>query len=176
METGDHGQVVAVCLSPTGGVPKYPQESIVIGSQGVEGDYHAGPINRHKKTGPPEPNSRQITLVAREVLQELSTQFGIELKPGDLSENILVAGLGDLSRLQKGDRLQVGTDIILEVRGQNRPCDLIRVYHPALVEEITGRRGVAAVVVNPGIAQPGNPCWFVASSSESVQEKEGQRE
>ncbi len=167
METGDHGRVVAVCISPTGGVPKYPQESIVIGSQGVEGDHHAGPINRHKKTGDPEPNSRQVTLVAEDVLQEMNAQLGIELKPGDLAENLLVAGLGDLSQLQKGDRLRLGSDVVLEVTAQNRPCDVIRVYHPTLVEEITGRRGVAAVVVSGGTVQPGDACRAAADGTDS---------
>ena len=154
--TSEQGRVVAVCLSTTGGVPKYPRESRAIGSQGVEGDFHAGPINRHKKTGDPEPNWRQVTLVAQEVLEELNTGLGIELKPGDLAENILVAGLGDLSQLQKGDRLVVGSDVVLEVTAQNRPCDRIRVYHPTLVEEITGKRGVSAVVASAGIVRPGD--------------------
>ncbi len=158
MEAGDKGRVVAVCMSPRGGVPKHPQQSIVIGPQGVKGDYHSGPINRHKKTGEREPNRRQVTLVAQEVLQELNTRLGIEIKAGDLGENILVSGLGDLSQLGKGDRLLVGSDVVLKVTAQNRPCDTIRVYHSSLVEEITGRRGVAAVVVSTGIARPGDAC------------------
>ena len=100
MEVIAPGRVVAVCMSPNGGVPKYSQEAIVIGRQGVEGDYHSGPINRHKKTGPAEPNSRQITLVAHEVLEEMNVRLDTELKPGDLGENILVSGLGDLSHCQ----------------------------------------------------------------------------
>ena len=108
MNANVQSTVAAVCSSPSGGVPKYRQESIIMGSQGVEGDYHSGPVNRHKKTGPPEPDSRQVTLVAQEVLHELNLQFKTELKPGDLGENVLVTGLGDLSQLKKGDRLRLG--------------------------------------------------------------------
>ena len=65
MEATVQGNVEAVCLSSTGGVPKYSHRSIAIGNDGVEGDYHSGPTNRHKKSGPAEPNTRQITLVAK---------------------------------------------------------------------------------------------------------------
>jgi MOSC domain-containing protein YiiM len=168
MKAGDHGRVVAVCVSPIGGVPKHLRESIVVGLQGVEGDYHAGPINRHKKIGESEPNWRQVTLLAQEVLHELNTRLGIELKGGDLGENILVVGLGDLSQLQKGDRILLGSAVVLEVTAQNRPCDLIRVYHPRLVEEITGKRGVATVVVNPGIIRPDDACQIVIGAPQLV--------
>ena len=171
MQNGDDGRVIAVCLSPTGGVPKYVQESIVVGSQGVETDHHAGPINKHKKSGDPEPNWRQVSVLAEEVLQELNARLGIELKPGDLSENILVAGLGDLGGLQKGDRLLVGAEVVLEVTGQNRPCDLIRVYHPTLVEEITDIRGVSAVVESTGTVRPGDSCRAVASTPDAGQQE-----
>ncbi|MFQ5860562.1 MAG: MOSC domain-containing protein [Dehalococcoidia bacterium] len=156
--------MAAVCLSPTSGVPKHPQQRITVGPQGVEGDFHAGPFNRHNPKSPSEPNWRQVTLVAQEVLDELSAQLGIELKSGDLGENILVAGLGDLSQLQKGDRLLVSSDVVLEVTAQNRPCDTIRVYHPTLVEEITGMRGVTAVVVTPGTVRPGDGCRALRTS------------
>ena len=159
------GLVIAVCLSPTGGVPKHPQESVAIGPQGVEGDYHAGPVNRHKKKGDPEPNWRQVTLGAQEVLHTLNARLGIQLKPGDLGENILVSGLGDLSQLQQGDRLLLGPAVVLEVTKQNRPCDTIRVFHPTLVEEITGKRGVAAVVVSTGDLRPGDACQLQRGAS-----------
>ncbi|MBI4200093.1 MAG: hypothetical protein HY535_06450 [Chloroflexi bacterium] len=57
-------------------------------------------------------------------------------------------GLGALSQLRKGDRVGLGSEVVLEVTAQSRPCDTIRVYHPTLVEEITGKRGVTAVVVS----------------------------
>ncbi|MBI4338133.1 MAG: MOSC domain-containing protein [Chloroflexi bacterium] len=156
MEPQSGARVVAVCARPTGGVPKELRDLIVIKANGVEGDYHAGPVNRHKKKGDPEPNWRQVTLVAQEVLDSLNARLGIHLKAGDLGENILVAGLGDLSQLQKGERLHVGQEAVLEMTAQNRPCDTIRVYHPSLPEEIAGRRGVAAVVVQPGPVRPGD--------------------
>ncbi|MBI4198620.1 MAG: MOSC domain-containing protein [Chloroflexi bacterium] len=150
-------------MSPRGGVPKQPQGSILVGPQGVEDDYHSGPVNRHKKKGEPEPNTRQVTLLAQEVLDGLNARLAILLKPGGLGENILVTGLGDLSELKVGDRLRLGPAVILEVSAQNRPCDSIRVYHPALPEAIAGRRGVTAVVVAGGRLRPGDACRVLAT-------------
>ena len=169
MEAKAPGTVVAVSISSTGGVPKYPQESVTIGDLGVAGDYHSGPINRHRRDHrcrlrnqglhqKTEPNSRQITLVAQEVLEEVSTQLGIKLKPGDLGENILVSGLDDLRQLRKGDRLMLGTDVVVEITAQNNPCNVLSVYHPAMVKETTGKRGVTAIVVRTGSVRPGDAC------------------
>jgi MOSC domain-containing protein YiiM len=62
--------------------------------------------------------------------------------------------------------LTLGPEVILEVTAQNRPCDVIRVYHPTLVEEITGKRGVAAVVVSTGMVRPGDTCQVMEGSQE----------
>ncbi len=150
------GRVVAVCSSPQGGVPKYRRLIIEVGPEGVVGDYHAGPVNRHKKHGDPEPNTRQLTIVAQEVLDEVNEMLGIQLAPGFLGENLTVEGLGDLSDLEPGDRLLVGESVVLEVTAQNKPCSTVGVYHPHLVKALYGRRGVCAVVLRPGTVQPGD--------------------
>ncbi|HJO82751.1 MAG: MOSC domain-containing protein [SAR202 cluster bacterium] len=157
----DQGQVISISMSATGGIPKYVQDSIAVGAQGVEGDHHSGPINKHKKSGDPEPNHRQVTVVSNEVVQDLNTQLGIEIKPGDLAENVLVSGLGDLTQFEAGDRLQLGDEVVLEVTGHNRPCDLIRKYHADLTEEIAGKRGLATVVINTGTVRTGDACVTV---------------
>jgi MOSC domain-containing protein YiiM len=150
------GSVVVACSSRTTGVPKYPREAVEVGPEGIVDDYHAGPINKHKKWGEPEPNHRQITIVAQEVIQELNERLAIDLQPGDLAENFLVTGLGDLTDLQAGDRVRIGP-VLLEVTGQNRPCATIGVHHPLLVKSIQGRRGITAVVLVTGVARPGDP-------------------
>ena len=150
------GRVVAVCTSPRTGVPKPPQPVITVGAQGVEGDFHAGPINRHKKAGPPEPNRRQVSIIAREATDAVSAALGIRLRPGDLAENVLVEGLGDLSQLQPGDRLRLGERVVVEVTGQNKPCKTLAVHHPDIVAAFTGRRGVVAVVIATGEVRPGD--------------------
>ncbi|HAL49673.1 MAG: sulfurase [Chloroflexi bacterium] len=163
----DQGRVISISMSATGGIPKYTQESIAVGAEGVEGDHHAGPINKHKKTGDPEPNHRQVTVVSEEVVQDLNARLGIDIKPGDLAENVLVGGLGDLTQFEAGDRLELGGDVVLEVTGHNRPCDLIRKYHPDLVEEIAGKRGLATVVAATGTVRVGDACIAIKGESTS---------
>ncbi len=158
------GQVVAVCSSPASGVPKYPRLAVEVGPHGIVGDYHAGLHNRHKKTGEPEPNRRQLTIVAQEVLDEMNLLLDIQLKPGDLAENVLVWGLGDLSDLQPGDRLRLGP-VLVEVTAQNQPCKTVAVYHPLLVKHLYGRRGVTAVVLEPGTLRPGDPVTLLRATA-----------
>ena len=158
METIQVGSVVAVCLSPNGGVPKYEQPTIAIVQQGVQGDYHCGPTNLHKKSGQAEANTRQITLVAREVVEALNQTLDLKLTAGSLGENILVLGLGDLSQFRRGDCLRIGRDVVLEVTDQNKPCKVLNGYHPDLVSAVKGRRGLTATVVTGGSVLPGDSC------------------
>lgn len=166
------GRVVAVCASPAGGVPKYPQLQVEVGPHGVVGDYHAGAFNRHKKKGEPEPNRRQLTIVAQEVLDEVNLLLGIQLKPGDLAENVTVWGLGDLSDLQPGDRLRLGP-VLVEVTAQNQPCSTVAVYHPQLVKQLYGRRGVTAIVIEPGVLRPGDPVELVRAAAAASERRLG---
>ncbi|GBD11579.1 Putative metal-sulfur cluster biosynthesis proteins YuaD [bacterium HR23] len=153
------GRVLAVCLRPTGGIPKYPQPVIFLNGQGVEGDWHAGPINKHKKRGDPEPNWRQVSIVAQEVYSDLGEALGIRLEPGAFGENMLVEGLGDLSDLCPGDRLHLGDTAVVEVTKQNSPCATLEVHHPDIVRLVKGRRGVVGVVHRPGPVRPGDRVW-----------------
>ena len=103
MTNTNSGTIISVNVSSNGGVPKYPQKEVFIDRHGIAGDYHSGDINKHKKNGPSEPNSRPISIVSLEVLNEINTTLGIELKPGDLAENITTNNLGNLAELEEGD-------------------------------------------------------------------------
>lgn len=158
------GIVVAVCLRPDTGVPKHSQPYIQVGPQGVEGDFHAGTVNRHKKSGPPEPNHRQLTVVAKEALDSANERLGTALGPGSIGENLLVEGLGDLAGLRKDDVIVVGTEVALRVTGQNTPCATLSVHHKDIVKALMGIRGVTAVVVSTGVVRPGDSVIVHASS------------
>ena len=41
------GTVIACCAREQRGMPKYPRDEIDVGTYGVDGDYHAGPISTH---------------------------------------------------------------------------------------------------------------------------------
>ena len=155
-QTLEHGTVVAVCLRPESGVPKYPQPEIEVGTHGVEGDFHSGQINKHKKTGSPEPNTRHVTIVAQEALEAVNAHLQVELGPGSIGENIQVSGLGDLSNLKAGDLLELGANAVVQVTSQNAPCATLNVYHKEIIKSFLGRRGVTATVVKTGALRPGD--------------------
>ena len=78
-----NGEIVSVNVSSKGGVPKYPQSEVYIDNYGISGDYHSGKFNKHKKNQ--ESNTRPITIVAFEVLEEINNLLSINLKPGEFS-------------------------------------------------------------------------------------------
>ena len=155
-EDARQGVVVAVSLSPHTGIPKIPQNSVIVSEHGVIGDFHAGVTNKHKKSGPSEPNLRQLTIVAQEALDSVNEQLEIALGAGSIGENVLVAGLGDLSTLVVGDVLRLGEQVSLRVTSQNKPCGTLNVYHADIVKALLGIRGIAAVVDNVGVIKTGD--------------------
>ena len=75
------GTVAAVCLRKEKGIPKYPQSEVTIGEYGVEGDYHAGPM-RTRSDGQVVPNTRHVTLVAKEVFDDLNRELDTDIPAG----------------------------------------------------------------------------------------------
>ncbi len=120
------GTVVAVCLSPSGGVPKHPLDEIKIGNFGVDGDYHAREYRTSK--GKTEVSRRHVTVVAAEALKAVSEVIGVQIPNGGGGENILVRGLGDLGNIEPGQRLWFSSGVELEVTEQNNPCSNLQVY------------------------------------------------
>jgi len=149
------GTVIAVCMRKEKGVPKYPQSEVMIGEYGVEGDYHAGPM-RTRSNGEVEPNRRHITLVAKEVFDDLNRELGADIPAGGFGENLLVEGLGDLSDITEGALLSFSSGVELEVTGQNDPCKNLMVYHNQVPKRAYGRRGLLAIVRSTGRLTPGD--------------------
>jgi MOSC domain-containing protein YiiM len=160
------GTVLAVCLSPQGGIPKFPQPEVVVTPYGIEGDCHSGPLrmNRH---GEAVPNRRQVSVCAQEVYDDLGARLGVRVPPGGFGENILVQGLGDLSDLRPGDVLRFGGGVEVEVTAQNVPCANLSVYHPLVPKVVYGRRGIVGVVRAPGVLRPGEAVTVVRAGAEA---------
>ena len=158
------GKVLAVCISPKGGIPKYPQPHVVVGQWGLFGDYH----NREMRPSFSKPDTlkpnvdRHISLVAIEVLEELGEKYlGMLLKPGELSENITTKGLGDLSQITDGTRLSIGEQVILRVVEQNQPCKNVRAaYGLEFYKQVTGRRGILCAI-EKGVGATIHPGDFI---------------
>lgn len=149
------GRVVAVCSSSTPGLSKTPQKVIEIGPWGVEGDRHAGPRRRSRKTGRMKENDRTISIVAKEVLDDLNRRFSIAIPPGGFGENILVEKVGDLSDLGQGDQVLFDGGVVIEVTEQNEPCANLKVWNKMIPYETMGRRGIVGVVKKGGVLRAG---------------------
>ena len=143
------GKIIAVCISPRRGLPKYPQDEVVVGEKGFVGDaeYSGGR------------EFRQLTIVSKEVVDEVSEKLGISIVPGGLAENILVEGLGDLSSFRVGAYLRTG-GVVLKLTSHHDPCEKLNAFHNNnfIVKEIYGRRGVTAIIKSGAgcIIRPGD--------------------
>jgi MOSC domain-containing protein YiiM len=117
------GTVVAVCRSEKPGLPKPVVDEIkLIEDWGVEGDYHAGKLVRHRylaKKDPTQPNVRQVLLIDTQILSELK-QEGIDISSGMLGDNMTIEGLA-VMHIPIGARLEVG-GAALEVTEVRIPC------------------------------------------------------
>lgn len=109
---------------------------------GIEGDRHATSEGARKL--------RQVLLMDEETLEA----FG--LSHGQVRENITTSGIG-LSVLREGQRLSLGSTVVLEVTGPCVPCDRMDEVRPGLRRELEGRRGMLAFVVKDGVIGVGDP-------------------
>lgn len=72
---------------------------------GLVGDSHAGPARSGRW---------QISLLAWESIERLIQEHDLSAVAGSFAENLTTVGL-DTSRLQVGDRLKIGDQVVLEV-------------------------------------------------------------
>lgn len=159
------GKIVAVCTSPMDGVPKYPQEEVIVAEYGFKGDYHNRKMRpSFSKPGTLKPNiDRHLSILSKEAIDSVCAELNIQLEVGTLGENILTDGLGDLSDVRPDTRILIGSEVYLLVTGQNKPCKKVAGYHPHFNATIYSperqRRGLlAAVEFGVGcIVRPGDP-------------------
>ena len=110
--------------------------SASVAEDGIEGCAHA----RHGK--------RSVLFVAAEDLDAV----GVE--PGQVRENFTVRG-ADVMSWPVGQRLAVG-EAQFEVTMICDPCHLMNEIRPGLQEELVGRRGMLARVVETGAVAVGD--------------------
>lgn len=161
----DYGTVVNVCKKAEPGLPKLEVDVIqLIENYGVEGDYHAGKLVRHRylaKKDPTKPNLRQVLLADTSIYAEIAQQ-GIHLDPGMLGENITVAGITVMT-LPSWTQLEIG-EVLLEVTEVRNPCLQLNEIHPQLLKAVATKEngqvrrnaGMMARVLKGGKIQPGD--------------------
>lgn len=164
--SNQNGSVVAVCQKTGPGLPKLEVEALqLIENFGVDGDYHAGHLVRHRhlaKKDPTRPNQRQVLLVDTSILSELASQ-DIHLEPGMMGENIVVDGIAVMS-LAIGTQLKVG-ETLLEVTEVRNPCYQLNAMHPRLLKAVATKvegqvrrnAGMFARILIGGWVRPGDP-------------------
>lgn len=103
------GHVEAVCTSHKKGIVKKAQPEILCKQGwGIEGDAHAGDWHR------------QISLLAGESIDTVKETLPT-LKDGAFAENIITRGI-ELTALEIGDRLKVGSEVVLEITQIGKEC------------------------------------------------------
>ena len=89
------------------------------------------------------------------LLLDEATATAVELRPGDLQENITVRGL-DVNGLAAGQQVRVG-DALLEVTGPCTVCGELENIRGGLKQQLREGRGMLARVVESGTARIGDP-------------------
>lgn len=108
---------------------------------GIEGDVHTASDGPRK--------ARQVLLMDGETLEEFS------LAQGQVRENITTAGFSPGS-VATGQRLALGDAVVLEVTGDCAPCARMDEIRPGLKEQLEGRRGLLATVIQGGAMRVGD--------------------
>src|SRR2546427_2353968 len=113
-----------------------PTATLITGV-GIEGDKHAVAAS-----------DRQVLLADQEALDEV----GVE--PGTIKENLTVEGLHAMG-LPAGTRVRLGDSAVLEIMKVCEPCFRMDEIRMGLKDELVGRRGMVARVVNGGLSPSG---------------------
>ena len=126
------GTITNLYIARVKGTPSDPvQKATAISGLGLEGDRSAY-----------EGNTRQVLFVDKEILD------GFGLEPGQVKENITVTGL-NVAQVQPGQVFTIG-DVTLEAVGDCEPCGKMDAIRLGLKDQIQGKRGMLAKVINGG--------------------------
>ncbi|MEE9199441.1 MAG: MOSC domain-containing protein [Dehalococcoidia bacterium] len=139
----DRAAVDALHIAPAHFQEMRPLETVeIITDLGVEGDRYAAKRDANRV-------KRQVLLMDHESLDDL------DLTPGAVRENITTRGL-PLYSLGAGQRLQLGPQVVLEVTAPCEPCYRMDEIRPGLREQLKGRRGMLARVLQGGTISVGD--------------------
>jgi MOSC domain-containing protein YiiM len=158
------GRIVQLSLKPkegrARGLPKRAVSRLTITVEGVEGDYNRWRTEKAK--GDPD---QAILLLSEEVLADLRAE-GWPVQPGDLGENVLVAGL-PLNVLEPGTTIRLG-DVVLQVSKACDPCTILYTLPyvgtargAQFIRTMHGRRGWYARVLHGGTVGVDTPIEVV---------------
>ena len=137
--------VISINISK-GGIPKWPVSHARIGELGLEGDAH----NHEKHNSPVQ----AVCLQDMEKLEELQKE-GYPLYPGTTGENLTLLNC-HVNAVPLGTLLKFSSGVILEITKARKPCYVLDSINPKLKEDIVGRCGMYAKVIQEGTIQAGD--------------------
>jgi MOSC domain-containing protein YiiM len=133
------GTITNLHIARVKGTPSDPvQEATAISGLGLDGDRSAY-----------EGNSRQVLFVDKEILD------GAGLAPGQVKENITVTGM-NVAQVQPGQVFTIGNSVTLEAVGDCEACGKMDAIRMGLMDELQGKRGMLAKVINGGSIKIGD--------------------
>ncbi len=143
-----------------GGVPKLPVSSVMVHSNGAEGDrqrnlkFHGGP-------------DRALCIFSLERIMALQKE-GHPIYPGACGENLTIAGI-EWQAMQPGIRLRVGPTLEIEMVSFTEPCRFIADafidgrFSRILQERHPGWSRLYARVLKPGLITIGDSVCILGS-------------
>lgn len=135
------GTIRALLLAQERGTPmKRVTEALALEGRGFEGDRHG-----KRKPG----GKRQLLLL------DEASHVALRMGPGELKENVVVAGL-PLESLPPGQRLALGAEVVVELTEPCVPCSKLERIRPGLLKESWGQRGQLARVLRGGMVREGD--------------------
>jgi MOSC domain-containing protein YiiM len=143
------GKIYSINVSKSKGVLKTPvKKAKLVENHGVENDAHAGE------------EIKQVSFLSWESIQKQNecpkVKKGIgSLKPGDFAENITTEGI-KLSDLRIGDRIIIGSDVILEISRIGKECHRYCSIYYKTGDCIMPREGIFAKVIKGGVIKIGD--------------------
>jgi cyclic pyranopterin phosphate synthase len=137
------GRIKAISVSKERGTQKInvPRAELKAGF-GIIGDAHSGDWHR------------QVSLLGLESIDKMVAK-GAKVAPGNFAENITTEGI-DLSALEIGSKLRLGTDVELEITQSGKKCHSRCEIFEQIGDCIMPREGVFARVVKTGSINVGD--------------------
>ncbi|MER9866072.1 molybdenum cofactor sulfurase [Mesorhizobium sp. M0136] len=122
-------RVAALYLAPFDHFETRAVDTLQLGFDGIDGDFHVGTTRRSGGREPWYPrgtemrNERQLSSVAADELAIVAERMGIaEIKPEWIGANLVIEGLPHLSMLPSGTLLFFKGGATVKVDAQNGPC------------------------------------------------------
>lgn len=141
-------KVISVNISETKGVVKKPiPEGVFEVELGMVGDAHSGPWHR------------QVSLLAQESIDLMSSRGAKGLIPGVFAENLTTVGV-NLYQLPIGTQFKIN-DVLFEVTQIGKECHTGCEIRSLVGDCIMPRQGIFARVLSGGSIHPGDEIVFV---------------